>query len=56
MNSETNPDPTEMFNMFKFFPIIMILYMGVFLWLVLVYCNWITKKSARKRNNENEEI
>jgi hypothetical protein len=30
MNSETNPDPTEMFNMFKFFPIIMILYMGVF--------------------------
>jgi hypothetical protein len=30
INSETNPDPTEIFNMFKFFPIIMILYIGFF--------------------------
>ena len=30
INSETNPDPTAMFNMMKFFPIIMILYMGIF--------------------------
>ncbi|WP_111309854.1 hypothetical protein [Confluentibacter sediminis] len=30
INSETNPDPRDMFNMFKFFPIIMMLYMGIF--------------------------
>lgn len=30
INSETNLDPTGMLNMMKFFPIIMILYMGVF--------------------------
>lgn len=30
INSETNPDPTEIFNMFKIFPVIMILYVGVF--------------------------
>ena len=30
INSETNPDPTEMFNLMKFFPIIMILSMGIF--------------------------
>jgi hypothetical protein len=29
-NSETNPDPTEIFNFFKFFPIVMILYLGIF--------------------------
>ncbi|WP_341220633.1 hypothetical protein [Polaribacter atrinae] len=29
-NSETNLDPTEIFNFFKFFPIIMILYLGIF--------------------------
>ena len=30
INSETNHDPAKMFNMFKFFPIVMLLYMGVF--------------------------
>ena len=30
ISTETNPDPTEIFNLLKFFPIIMILYMGVF--------------------------
>tara|TARA_R110002050_G_scaffold4573_1_gene22038 strand:- start:22748 stop:23368 length:621 start_codon:yes stop_codon:yes gene_type:complete len=30
VNSETDPNPTEIFNMIKFFPIIMILYLGVF--------------------------
>jgi hypothetical protein len=30
INSEANPDPMEVFNMFKFFPIIMMLFAGVF--------------------------
>jgi hypothetical protein len=30
INSETNPDPTEMFNMFKFFPVITTLCVGIF--------------------------
>tara|TARA_R110001632_G_scaffold232256_2_gene372593 strand:+ start:4054 stop:4695 length:642 start_codon:yes stop_codon:yes gene_type:complete len=30
INSEANPDPIEVFSMFKFFPIIMILVMAVF--------------------------
>jgi len=30
IDAETNPHPTEIFNIFKFFPIMMILYMGVF--------------------------
>jgi hypothetical protein len=28
INSETNPDPLVLFNMFKFYPIIIIIYMG----------------------------
>jgi len=30
IHSEINPDPKEFFNMMKFFPLIMLLYMGVF--------------------------
>lgn len=30
INTEATPDPFEIFNIMKFFPIIMILYMGVF--------------------------
>ena len=45
IGSETNTDPTSIFNYLKLFPLVMIIFMSIF-WMVLVCCSWTSKKSS----------